>query len=338
MSTTKTKKKVSSKNSETKLTKAQEKASAKAAEVAQKQKEQVKYGELIVQATQKGVAMADANGADVLTDFLNKSVRKLVSEEVVITDTGMRVKHPEKVTELQLTTIISGLGSASERTKDFLDRLTWNLGDAGLLAEQFEGGVDRVVAQAISERGVTKHTTLQAIRRCKEWSYESRIKGAGPTIHSELMNYRGSVTPQKFTAIVKEVRELAAKGECPSCSELRTALQEASGKKPKASKVSKNGSAHEEKACTSAYLYITESGSPEECFVHDDLSEMALEDDSITVIDLNSLSVLNKKGSPKHVLKELSADYFPPAEPVEDAPKGKKPKAKVEDEEESPPE
>lgn len=327
--------------------KATEKLLKRSAEITEEQekakedakKQEAKHGEMIVAASQKGIKLAKAGGASEMTENLSKLMAKGVNANIQVTETGLSLKKGAKITEVELTTAIAGLCGLSEETAKFRTIVGWNLGDAALLAEQFDGGVDRIVAQAIKERGISKHTVMQAIKLCREFPHEDRIAGLSVTHHQELMNYKGSIKdPKKFKAIVKELKDGATADVVPSCAELRTVLQEASGKKPKASKPGKNGSAKEERACTANYLYIMGSGAPDECFVHENLSESTLDDDGITVIDLNSLSVLGKKGQPISVLKDLDADYFPPTEDEEEVkPKGKKSKAKADAEAEEVP-
>lgn len=220
---------------------AEKAAKAKAAEQAAAAKEKAKadeakvnaaHGVAITKAAEKGIAIASrAFGATGLTENLDSALSKGVSKNISITSTGLTVKKGSTPTEIEITEALAGLCGINEETAKFRTTVTWAIGDAAILAEAIGGG-DRVVTQAIKERGVSKHTVMQAAAVCRDFLPEDRIGAVSFTHHQELRNYRKSIKNKKgYEKLIEELREQAKADEVMPCSELRERLQILAGKK-----------------------------------------------------------------------------------------------------------
>jgi len=151
------------------------------------------HGLSITRAVEKGEGLARQTfGSDQLTEYLGTAMREGVNGGIAVTSTGLTLADGYFPTEQEVSSAVSQLCKTKEETAKFITTLSWSIGDAALLSENFEGGIDRVVAQAISERGVTKFTVMQMVRVCRAFPYGQRIPGASITHHQE--SYR--VNPQ----------------------------------------------------------------------------------------------------------------------------------------------
>lgn len=296
-----------------------------------------KHGIAVTKAIEQGLALANKSfGADVLTQSLGKAISS-VNPHLKVTDTGITPAKGYKPDELELSKIISGLLRTNDETQKFKTCLQWVIGDAAILTESLgEGGSDRVVAQAISERGMAKHTAMQAIAVCRDFAPEDRISGVSFTHHQELRNYRKSIKNKKgYAKLVEELREQAKADEVMSCAELRQRLQILAGKvdeekpkKDKKDKGEKDDGAHK-------FLYIDEDGNVTKS--HGCRLDM-VKSGKFICIDVDDDTVLNEHGAIYYSISD--AEYKPtvdvesspaeaPAEPEAPPAKADKPKGKA---------
>lgn len=318
---TETKKdKVNKTNEEDKIAasiKAQHAKEKQAKEKADEAKINEAHGQLIAKATEKGLAIAEKGfGAAALIEGLGKAISKGVNEKLKADALGLVIEDGYEPTEKDITTLISATGGIGRQSAAFDRAVTWVLGDAAVLADRFEGGYDRVVAQAVEERGIAKHTARRAYVVAKAVPHAERIEGLTFTHYSEIVNYKGSIKAKKgLEKLMEELREGAKNGDLMSCAELRKRLQELAGKaKPDPedgdegedgddSKDAKPKNAH-------GFLYISSDG---EVFKHDTVFPYILKEGEHIVIDLNKMAVLKADGSVYYKIGE-----FDPPAPVKE--------------------
>ncbi len=195
-----------------------------AREEAQKAKDN--HGLSIQKSIEKGGEIARQTfGADMLISDLSKVMGKMVCNSMSVTNVGLLVSDGYQPTEQEVTVALSGLCGINDETSKLKTSIMWIIGDTALLAERFEGGMDRVVAQAISEHGLVKHTVAQAISLSREFPYGHRIPGAPASHHLELKNYRSGIkVAGAYDEIVHDLRKSIEEGRCMSCGDLRERL------------------------------------------------------------------------------------------------------------------
>jgi len=319
------------------------KAKAKEAEAMAKEKAKADaaklneaHGLAIAKATQKGIAIArKAFGADGLTENLSTAMGKGVNKNISITSTGLSVAKGYSPTEAEVTEAIAGLCGINEETSKFKTTVTWAIGDAVILADAFEGGGDRVAAQAISERGISKHTVLQAAVVCREFAPEDRIANLSFTHHQELRNYRKGIKSKKgYEKLIEELRETAATDSAMSCAELRERLRSLSGKVTEDEEDDEKADKKESKSKKDEeiFFYVSDTGDVK---WSNGLNRNACKSGEFLIISATDRTVLNEQGAIQFAVKELDYGGEVEAEVVKTEPvkveKPKKEKAPVEE-------
>lgn len=285
--------------------KAEEQFNQQPFEVVVEQQLTPEHGRQIALSVQKGSDLAlKTFGSDILTGDLSKTISKVVSEHLSITELGMLVAEGHQVTEHEVTEALAGLCGISEEASKFKGVLTWAIGDAAMLANQIDGGSSRVLAQAIKERGVSKHTATCALAVCKTFPFSERMPGVSFTHHQEIHNRRKKIKSEKgLEALLKELREQGLKNEVMSCSELRARLKILCGEVDKEDE--DDGEKNEEPALTGKFYYIDENGNVTKSTGLN--RELCMADTHI-VIDVDQDCVLAKNGEPYFSIKEHEAD------------------------------
>lgn len=326
-----------SKNAKTKAPAKKNAKPADAPAASEPTKLDAKHGIAVVKAVEKGVAVATKTfGAEVLTHHLGQAIAK-INPKLKVTETGIIAAKGYQPDELELTEIVGGLLRTNDETTKFKTSLQWVIGDAAILTDSLaDGGSDRVVAQAISERGMAKHTVMQAIAVARDFAPEDRIGGVSFTHHQELRNYRSSIKNKKGLAkLVEELREQAKADEVMSCAELRQRLRILAGKvddeKPEKEKKAKadgvDSDEHE-------FFYIDEDLN---FYRSTGLDRSMLGKDGVVIIDATDKTMLNPKGAlhcsardlPKTV--EAQVTEAPAEEEKPEPPKADKPKRDAKD-------
>tara|TARA_R110000868_G_scaffold137858_1_gene351522 strand:- start:2300 stop:3406 length:1107 start_codon:yes stop_codon:yes gene_type:complete len=298
------------------------------------------HGVAISRAAEKGIAIASrAFGATGLTENLDSALSKGVSKNISITSTGLTVKKGSVPTEIEITEALAGLCGINEETAKFRTTVTWAIGDAALLAEAIGGG-DRVVTQAIKERGVSKHTVMQAAAVCRDFLPEDRIAAVSFTHHQELRNYRKSIKNKKgYEKLIEELREQAKADEVMPCSELRERLQILAGKKADEQEDEKPAKDKKSKGDEpNLFLYISDDGDVKYSrgFNAELCKRYGVKG---IIIDATDLTVLNDDGNLDYSIKEesnpvkapvIEAEVVKPkAEPKKAEPKAEPKKAEA---------
>lgn len=254
------------------------------------------HGLAVHRSIQKGDQIAlKTFGVDLMITDLNKAIGRLINPSLSVTPIGLVAANEYCPTELEVTDTLTALTGISEENKKLQTTISWAIGDAALMAERFDGGVDRVVVQAIKERGVTKHTVRQAIRACREYPYEERIAGASISHHQEILNYRSGIKDKaKLRALLDELRESAKTDDLMSCHTLRERLSE----------ISTTARNLREDHNRQTYLYISEDG---EIRFSEVLHEEVCSKGSHLVINVTKLEKLGPEGE-----REYSIPQFQP--------------------------
>lgn len=313
-----------------------EEKTAKIAEV------QVKRGQAMILAAEKGRAMTSE-----VTDvaYIN-NLQKAVGKKFSVSATGLTLTPDAIISEDEFTSVIAGLAGATEGLRRAEGSTTFALGDACLEAQKaFQDSAENIITNAANVAGREKHTIVQAMRVCEFFPITERVEGLTFTHHQEGMNYsrqKGTdklkITKPTLNKMLKDAfvveglpitkatgDDIEARKEPMSVRAFREILQDRVGKAP--TRGGSNGDKKDsiEDELDHLFLYIDSDGKVE--FTRGINLEICKADNHV-VVDATDLTVLKNDGSIYYKVEELPAEEKK-EEPVEAAePKGSK-KAKV---------
>lgn len=307
-------------------------------QIAEEEEKEKEQHNLIVAEASKGYQLAQAYG-----DNAASALEKLLGKKFHVTNTGLTIAEGAKLSEAEATRAIATLAEVSERNQVVGTTTQYALGDliVSLRSSAGDEAADRIIEQAVSVTGKSKHTVQEA-ERMVEWCNkvfkdEPRPDNLTPTHMSELR--QGSqtrqgeplITPAKLRKIIEKVvegtvtgtgivdgKEVEQRKPLP-CAEVRSLLNEAKGVKPKTQSSNGDGKTHEAEETTEApakaagFLYISDwEAAP---FHSDKLDKDALEEVDADgsykyglVIDLAKGCSLNRKGKKLHAFAPLPTE------------------------------